>query len=303
MSTRVRPRLAGFTMIDLLAILLVMALFAGVVLVSSTGRRAGCGRPMNDSTQVRGIHQGMVLWAQSNNDRYPLPSLADAGNHTVALDAGQDATVKDATANIISMMIFQGFFSPELCISPAEVNANIKTYEKYEYESPQAAAGADKKLALWDPAFTSDFTSPQRAGAFSYAHTLPAEERKANRWSCTFSPNEPILGNRGPEIAGVLRSRSRSVTAIRALPESNTSLIHGPRRTWEGNMAYNDNHVNFESSVMAAPGSVTYTAHNGNVWNDVLFYDEPDDAEGVNAFLGNFITAGASKHAFTPIWD
>ena len=42
------------------------------------------GRLVKDSTQIRGIHQGMVLWAQNNKDQYPLPSVIDAHNDTVA---------------------------------------------------------------------------------------------------------------------------------------------------------------------------------------------------------------------------
>jgi hypothetical protein len=34
---------------------------------------------------------------------------------------------------------------------------------------------------------------------------------------------------------------------------SNTLLIHGGRTTWEGNIAYNDNHVNFETRPTPRP--------------------------------------------------
>lgn len=294
----------GFTMVELAVVLVVcvvlVAVIVGVVL-PATARRPGGTRSMKDSTQVRGVHQGMVLWAQNNADQYPLASLYDKNNATIALAEGEDPSVKDSTANIVSIMIYNGFFSPELCVSPAEVNGNIQVFEKYQYSEPSGAAAADKKLALWDPGFSADFTDKTRPGNFSYGHMLPAAERREKTWKNTFQATEAVLGNRGPEITGLAAPKGGARAATVKNPMTNTYLIHGGRKTWEGNIAYNDNHVNFETRM--DPEVTPYSFDGKKTYLDHLFYDETDDAAGVNNFLGIFTKGGPKKADFVSIWD
>ena len=47
----------------------------------------------------------------------------------------------------------------------------------------------------------------------------------------------------------------------------------------------------------------TYRGSDGATWNDVIFYDEPDDPSKSNAYLGIFTTAGSSAPEFRAIWD
>lgn len=252
---------------------------------------------LKDSTQIRGLAQGFIIFAQNNRDVYPLPSMFDKQDMTVAAKG----TAKDTSANIMSMLIFTGMVSPELLVSPADLSADIRVYENYEYTNPKAAqVGAQ---ALWDPAFSVDFTDKQM-GHLSYAHQIPAGERRA-RWSNTFNATEPILGNRGPRVAAVRDTGVEmppGVAPIYAAKSSLTFKIHGNPDTWEGNIAYNDNHVNFETSVA---GDVRYrtTSNELPVRGDVLFFDEPDALKNDNAFLSIFTTAGPSTKYFRAIWD
>lgn len=290
MKTRKRGR--AFTVIELVvAVIVVLVLVAILLPAMAPSRCHGC-RQIKDSTQIRGIHQGMVLWAQNNKDRYPLPSEIDAGNVTVAEDGA-----KDTTANIMSVLIYNGFFSPELCVSPAEANAAIKVMPDYSYSNPAKAVNPAK--ALWDPAFSTDFTGG-KSGYFSYAHMLPADERLKNDWSNTFDATRAVIGNRGPRIASMTTGR-KGRTYTPAGPSSNTYLIHGGKSTWEGNIAFNDNHIDFVTRW--DPETTTYKDAGGAAWSDCLFFDEPDDAAARNNYLGNFIKAGAAKTDFTAIWD
>lgn len=282
----------GFTLVDLLAVLLVLGLIA-VVLLPAIGSNRCCGsRPLKDSTQIRGVHQGMVLWANNNQDRYPLPSLVDKDSTTIASEGDE----KDTTANMISLMIFNGFFSPEICVSPAEANEGIRIYDKYQYTDPSGAA--DPKKALWDPGFRADFTTGE--GNFSYGHAVLLGERK-ERWRMSFAADYAVLGNRGPEIAGVAKKKSPEVAPKLVLAESKTFLIHGGRKTWEGNIAYDDNHVNFETSL--SPEGVLYKDAEKKAWRDTLFFDEPDDPTGLNAMLGIVVKSGKAKEDWKLIWD
>lgn len=281
----------GITVIELVVVI-VIAIGAVVLLLPYLNRPHGSNRQLRDSTQVRGIHQGMVLWAQSNRDEYPLPSRIDLNNDTVAAEG----RAKDTTANILSILIYNNYFSPELCVSPAEANPAIRYDEDYAFQSPPTAVNPTK--ALWDPAFSADFTGG-KTGNFSYGHMVPANERLEKTWKNTFDASQAVLGNRGPLIVGM--GGSGATRDYKAAKKSNTFLIHGGRKTWEGNIAYNDNHVGFETSV--APELTTYKDTAGAEQRDCLFLDEADDPSRINNFLGIFNTAGATKAEYGAIWD
>lgn len=307
------PARPAFTLIELAA-----AIAASGALLATASMFLGTGQPdeasaraqsiqLKDATQIRGIGQAFVIFAQNNRDSYPLPSQFDLQDMTVAARG----TEKDTSANLMSMLVFSGFIPTDLLVSPAESSASIRMYETYEFVNPARAAVPPQ--ALWDPGFTADFTDGQ-TGHLSYAHQIPASERRA-RWSTTFNAAEPILGNRGPEVAAIReagQSQPRDVVPVYATRKSMTFRIHGAPDTWEGNIAYNDNHVNFETS--AAPAEVRYTmltfnpADANNPWaraqaRDVLFFDEPDAEKRENAFLGIFTHAGPATKHFRAIWN
>lgn len=302
---------SAFTLIEL-----VTATAAAGGLLTAAAVTFGPGQPadpqaqnaqLRDATQIRGIGQAFVIFAQSNKDSYPLPSEYDLADHTVAAKG----TAKDTTANIMSMLVYAGFLPTDMLISPLESSANIREYQNYQFANPGKAVTPGQ--ALWDPGFSADFTD-EKTGNLSYAHQIPARERRA-RWSTSFSATEPIVGNRGPQIAAV-REAGETVPPesipIYAAKSSMTFRIHGGPDTWEGNIAYNDNHVNFETST--APADVQYTAFamnpadGNNPWTrkqfrDVIFFDEPDAVNNNNAYLGIFTHAGDSTKHFRAIWD
>jgi type II secretory pathway pseudopilin PulG len=274
----------AFTLIELIVVVILAVLVAAILLPAIAPRRHGGTRTLKDSTQIRGIHQSMVTWAQNNADKYPLPSAIDKGDATLPADATGESG-KDLTRHIMSLLIFQGFVSPELMISPSEANpGSVQRHDAYAFDLPPGAA--DPAKALWDPAFrASPIDDPigpgqtaSTAGNSSYAHHPPAGKRLA-RWTSTFNPAEPSLGNRGPLYAW-------SGKAWGLLPSSpfgdrsNTLLIHGSRSKWEGHIAYNDDHVAFE--VRPDPESVLFSFTGLSLATrnqpDNLFMNEDDAA-------------------------
>ncbi|HEX8877566.1 MAG TPA: hypothetical protein VF777_12520 [Phycisphaerales bacterium] len=253
----------GITLLEALFVVLLILFLVAILLPALGGR--GDTSMFKDGTQIRGIQQAMVTFAGNNQDTYPLPSLLDAQDTLPAIGGVQlQGAEKDLPRWIISLMIYNGLFGPELSVSPKESNRSIRIDNNYEFSNPSAVEASKRSIAILDPAFAAFSNEPggdtpiQRQGRFapgaacSYAMVPLAGARRAV-WSSTFDGTQAIIGNRGPwyeqNAAGewlLNRKDRRGAAKIRA-SGSNTLLIHGARTSWEGNVARNDGSINFET--------------------------------------------------------
>lgn len=287
---------AGLIALIVVAVVLGLCVITAIpvgLALPAMGKARASARQMHDSTQVRGVHQGMILWAQNNNDQYPVPSTLDAGNTT--LPAGDP---KDLPRHVVSILIYNGFFSPEFCISPAEASPGFAVYGAYQYSAPAGAVGGN--AALWDPAFKAypvemKSYGPPAPGGLSYALMPPLGGRKS-KWSNTFMATEASVGNRGPAYDAVGSGTAQTWTlhpdsgkSTSGNTEIGTSsvtlLIHGGRTTWEGNIAYNDNHVNFETTPAPPTAPFNFGGSIGFA-PDNLFVDENDATRAKDSITG-----------------
>lgn len=300
----------AFTMIECAA--LTCAAGAGLACLSAVQPEDGPSPAekatweAKDQNHVRVTVQALTIFATATGGDYPLPSAMDPDDATVA----EKGRAKDTTGNLFSILIWNGAIATETCISPAEVNESIKQREDYWFDQPPTAA--KPVSAMWDPAFSADFTG-ETIGNVSYAHLQPSEGR-LDAWNAgsEHAALEPVVANRGPEIAAVTAVGEDGRPDVRlAKEDSNTLRIHGPEASWEGMVAYNDGHAGRVDSLRPTatktadgkPTWISYNADEGAEHLDVYFFDEKDDPEGDNFFLGIFTKAGAEPEDFQAIWD
>src|SRR5690606_29157323 len=124
------------------------------------------------------------------------------------------------------------------------------------------------------------------------AHLPPFGARRA-KWGNTFVATEPVIGDRGPCWTPLTSGNTINWQLLANPPElgarSNTLLIHGSRTQWNGNIAFNDNHVEFLTKP--DPDNITHTfmglAAGQRTQPDNIFVNENDTNRSVPANSGN----------------
>jgi len=268
-----RTRRSAFTLIELLVVIAIIALLIGILL-PALGKARQRANQLKDSTQIRSIMQGLVIFAGNNKDNYPLPSRVDRNDKTITIPDGNSPQDKNTTGNIFSILIAQGIIEVGVAMSPVELG-DYEEYGGYEFDAPRGAVGGNDpnglSEALWDPNFKG---TPLDTGAdngtmgsssipnyidipggFSYSHTPPFAFRRPS-WSNTFDALEPAVGNRGPVYTlngggpqgtwELLDDTDVISNGKNPLGRNSITLaMNGSRSQWAGNVGFNDAHVDF----------------------------------------------------------
>jgi prepilin-type N-terminal cleavage/methylation domain-containing protein len=150
-------RTRAFTLIELLVVISIIALLIGILL-PALGAARKTANQMKNSSQIRGQHQGMVIYAASNNtylpgiqtNGIPLPASAAATGN-----ASGDGTVAGSRYWIL---INGSFIAPALLLNPQDAltvwSTNSVTTANHSYAllrvTTNVGSGDDSgRLAEW----------------------------------------------------------------------------------------------------------------------------------------------------------
>jgi prepilin-type N-terminal cleavage/methylation domain-containing protein len=223
-------RTRGFTLIELLVVMAIIALLIGLLLPALAKARAQA-KVLKDQTQTKQIHAAWVTFSVSNDDLFPTPGLIDRKPHHLLGEIpgrGKEDYLLNTTAFVHAACIMQNYYSPALLLCPTEPNGRVFAKHDYDYEIYSVTEDE-----YWDPEFKSDLDEECNV---SYSSMGVFGKRKQDQWRNSGDSKYPCLGNRGPVMGEYVE-------------DSLTYEIHGPRKEWNGNICYQDNHVEYERTL------------------------------------------------------
>lgn len=255
----------GFTIIELLVVIAIIVLLVSL-LVPTLGKALRSARSTEDRTHAKGIFSAMLLYASSNEGKFPRPSFIR--------DNFEPDVTDDTTANLMSVMIGRNFFPSDYVISPVESNPNVQDINQdsiaYDYGS------INGESVFWDEQFNADVenASGQSPAHNSYAHLALVGDRVRQKWHNAAGTSDILIANRGPREGRV---------GIEFDSSSFTLKFHASESTWSGVIVTGDGSSRLANSVL--PEGIAYQPVNGlplgpdNIfsadWNDIPLTSAP----------------------------
>ncbi|MCH8150815.1 MAG: prepilin-type N-terminal cleavage/methylation domain-containing protein [Planctomycetes bacterium] len=233
-------RKRGFTLIELLTVMAIIALLIGLLLPALAQARKKA-QLSKDQAQIKQIHTSWITFAREFNGAFPTPGLinrlptdlGDGAGPQEIPGRGPEDIVANTSANMYSACIMQNYFTPQLCLGPTEPSGFVIVMDNYNWSEYHPIDDV-----YWDDDFE---TRLQAVCHTSYAHTPIAGERKRKEWRDSLTSKFAVLGNRAVEDG-------EQTSGSTLYEQSITLEIHGGRKQWMGNIAYNDNHLEIHQS-------------------------------------------------------
>ena len=259
------PHRKGFTIVELTVVVTVVALGAAQTVQEMAVARARA-RIVKDGAQAKTMHQAWVVKAVDFPNDFPANPLPTPGlvNRCGGIPGrGAEDLTKNDHASLHSLSIAQNLYGSPTCVSPAEVSDKVMICVDYDFTQYDPASdkywdGDRKGEGVFGPDSPGHFKADLgRRCNLSYG-TMPllnpAEEsvdilkktRRTTAWKAGGSKDMAVLGNRGVRD-GIDGSIPGSDTGV--FKGSKTLRIHGSKDTWEGNLVFADNHVDFVNSL------------------------------------------------------
>lgn len=266
----------GFTLVELLVVMAIIALLIGLLLPALAKARAQA-MLTKDSAQIKEIHQSWVVFSRELKGALPTPGLIDRLEDPLLGEVpgrGPEDLEANWSGPLFSVCIMRHYFTPQLAIAPSEPSGNVLSMDNYNYNAYQPLGpnidcpepGQDDSDSYWDCHFGVDLNNLSNT---SYAHMPIAGERKKRHWKDSLDSTMGMLGTRGVKNGDYLNEPLyyRSVTLE----------FHGGHKEWVGLVAFNDNHVERLDTFL--PEHLNYNIGD-TAYADNIFNDDTGDGQG-----------------------
>src|SRR5262249_10002057 len=118
---RKSARQRGFTLVELLVVISIIALLIGILL-PALGRARRQAQLLRDATQLNQVQAGLAVYATNTRESYPIPSTLDRDGYTAGaeiqdpMDTDEEFWKKNNTGWTFSILIFNQNIVPEIMV-------------------------------------------------------------------------------------------------------------------------------------------------------------------------------------------
>ncbi|MBX2850520.1 MAG: prepilin-type N-terminal cleavage/methylation domain-containing protein [Phycisphaeraceae bacterium] len=211
----------AFTLIELLVVISIIALLIAILL-PALGAARQSARKIQSNTQMRGMQQGMVIYAQSNGGFYP--GLTAKGKEWVLAADNYSALTGASVPGRFAIMLEEDLFTPDYAIHPAEPEQRTV----YDVNGGSNLDNSHYSYAMLELVRTNNGNGQFVAPANS--------THKVAEWRETMNSQAIVLGDRLLDVVG----------SAFGDPSAYVSVWNSDPGRAEWGVVWNDNHTESE---------------------------------------------------------